>query len=62
MAVLWDEIVPSIVYRKIIWCAVIVLERRNRKSEKILEKVEWCDLVLEVPRSSQFEYAIGVNF
>ncbi|KAG7582962.1 F-box domain [Arabidopsis suecica] len=62
MAVLWDEIVPSMGYKnKMIRCAVILLKRLS-KSEKILGQVEWCDVILAVPRSNQFEYAIGVTF
>ncbi|EOA14746.1 hypothetical protein CARUB_v10028040mg [Capsella rubella] len=59
LVVLWDKYVPASRYKvKVIWCAVISLEKRN--SEKVLGKVEWFDVVLTVPKS-QFLCAISAT-
>ncbi|CAH8262855.1 unnamed protein product [Arabidopsis lyrata] len=53
LVVLWDKYVPASGYEeKMIWCAEISLERRNK--EEILGKVEWLDAVLTVPKSYKF--------
>ncbi|CAH8279094.1 unnamed protein product [Arabidopsis lyrata] len=60
MAVLWSELVlTNGCKNKMIWCAVIALERRN--GEEIWGKVEWCDVVLTVPNSSKLEYALAAT-
>ncbi|KAL0889401.1 hypothetical protein Bca101_013384 [Brassica carinata] len=57
MAVLWDKYLPSSGYKKkMIWCAVIALERPN--SEEIWGKVEWLDAVLTVPDRYRFVCAL----
>ncbi|CAL9217879.1 unnamed protein product [Arabidopsis halleri] len=58
MAVLWDKYEHNS-EGKMIWCAMIALERHN--SEEIWGKVEWCDAVLTVPRSTFFEYALAAT-
>ncbi|XP_010467834.1 PREDICTED: F-box/kelch-repeat protein At5g48990-like [Camelina sativa] len=53
LVVLWDKYVPASGYdEKMIWCAEISLETRNK--EEILGKVEWFDAVLTVPKSYKF--------
>ncbi|ESQ38267.1 hypothetical protein EUTSA_v10029372mg [Eutrema salsugineum] len=60
MAVLWYKYVPSSGYKKkMIWCAVISLERRS--SQEVLGMVEWCDAVLLVPRSYEFVRALAAT-
>ncbi|KAG7557485.1 Kelch-type beta propeller [Arabidopsis suecica] len=50
IVVLWEKNVrggdPK---KKMIWCAEIALERRN--AQEIYGKIEWCDVVLTVPKS-----------
>ncbi|KAL9817126.1 putative F-box/kelch-repeat protein [Arabidopsis thaliana] len=50
VVVLWEKNVgggdPQ---KKMIWCAEIALERRS--ANKIYGKIEWCDVVLTLPRS-----------
>ncbi|CAH8254708.1 unnamed protein product [Arabidopsis lyrata] len=58
MAVLWDKYELDS-EDQMIWCAVIALERHN--DGEIWGKVEWCDAVLTVPRSTIFEYALSVT-
>lgn len=53
MAVLWYKNSPfSGCENKVIWCAVIAVERHN--NEEIWGKVEWCDAVLTIPMSYNF--------
>lgn len=59
MAVLWDRDVASTGGDKMIWCAVIALERRN--DEDIWGKVEWSDTVLEVPESCIIKHALAAT-
>ncbi|CAG7885982.1 unnamed protein product [Brassica rapa] len=55
LAVLWGRGVASSGYvDKIIWCAVIALERRS--DQEIWGKVEWKEAVLKVPKSFGFEF------
>ncbi|CAA7020576.1 unnamed protein product [Microthlaspi erraticum] len=60
MLVLWDKHVPASWFKKkMIWCAVISLERRS--NENIWGKVEWFDAVLTVPRSYKFVFAVAAT-
>ncbi|CAA7020583.1 unnamed protein product [Microthlaspi erraticum] len=60
MAVLWDKVVASPGdTKKVIWCAVIALERRN--SDEIWGKVQWRDVVLTVPTSCDVQYALAAT-
>ncbi|XP_019088991.1 PREDICTED: F-box/kelch-repeat protein At4g39560-like [Camelina sativa] len=65
MVVLWDRYVPSRGYKnsgyknKVIWCAVIALERPN--NQEIWGKVEWLNPVLKVPKSYQFVCALSAT-
>ncbi|CAL9232517.1 unnamed protein product [Arabidopsis halleri] len=60
IAVLWEEDVrggdPQ---KKMIWCAEITLERRN--AHKIYGKIEWCDVVLTVPKSCSLLQFVAVT-
>ena len=44
---------------KVIWCAVIAVERRN--GQEIYGKIEWCDVVLTVPKSCCVLESIAVT-
>ncbi|CAL9238121.1 unnamed protein product [Arabidopsis halleri] len=65
MALFWDKFVASGGGRgyenRMIWCAMIALERRN--SEEIWGKVEWFDAVLPhpIPVDYVFEYIGAIN-
>ncbi|CAH8344279.1 unnamed protein product [Eruca vesicaria subsp. sativa] len=60
MAVFWDRVVASTGYvDKMIWCAVIALERRN--DEEIWGKVEWKDAVLKVPKSCRINHTLAAT-
>ncbi|ESQ38266.1 hypothetical protein EUTSA_v10029230mg [Eutrema salsugineum] len=60
MVVLWDKFLPSSGYKnKVIWCAVIALERCSSGGE-VWGKLEWCDAVLLVPMSYVFVHALAV--
>ncbi|KAG7599612.1 F-box domain [Arabidopsis suecica] len=58
MAVVWDKYEPDS-EDKMIWCAVIALQRHN--VEEIWGKVEWCDAVLTVPRSTILKFALAAT-
>ncbi|EFH67573.1 hypothetical protein ARALYDRAFT_336810 [Arabidopsis lyrata subsp. lyrata] len=58
MAVFWDKYERKS-EGKMIWCAMIALERHN--TEDIWGNVEWCDAVLTVPRSTFFECALAAT-
>ncbi|KAL1214795.1 putative F-box/kelch-repeat protein [Cardamine amara subsp. amara] len=49
IAVLWEKKVCGLDNKKI-WCAAIALEKGN--GQTIYGKIEWCDVVLTVPKSS----------
>ncbi|KAG7546848.1 F-box domain [Arabidopsis suecica] len=53
--VFWEENVRAIgsTKKKMIWCVEVAIERRNR--DEVYGKVEWCDVVLTVPKSCSFE-------
>ncbi|CAL9228550.1 unnamed protein product [Arabidopsis halleri] len=60
MAVFWDKYLPSSGDKnKVIWCAVITLEKRD--NERIWGKVEWLDAVLTVPESYEFVCACAAT-
>ena len=60
LAVLWGRGVASSGYvDKIIWCAVIALERRS--DQEIWGKVEWKEAVLKVPKSCSIDYALAAT-
>ncbi|CAA7020582.1 unnamed protein product [Microthlaspi erraticum] len=60
MVVLWDKFVTSGGDKnKVIWCAVIALERR--KNGEIWGEVEWDDAVLTVPKSCKVQYALAAT-
>ncbi|KAG2242598.1 hypothetical protein Bca4012_086232 [Brassica carinata] len=60
MAVLWGRGVASSGYvDKIIWCAVIALERRS--DQEIWGKVEWKEPVLKVPKSCSIDHALAAT-
>ena len=60
MAVLWDRDVASTGYvDKMIWCAVIALERCS--DEEIWGKLEWKEPVLEVPKSCRIIRALAAT-
>lgn len=44
---------------KMIWCAVIVLERRS--DQEIWGKVEWKEPVLKVPKSCRINHALAAT-
>lgn len=44
---------------KIIWCAVIALERRS--DQEIWGKVEWKEPVLKVPKSCSIDHALAAT-
>ncbi|KAG7546857.1 Kelch repeat type 1 [Arabidopsis suecica] len=57
IAVFWEENVRAgCTKKKKIWCAEIAIERPNK--EEVCGKVEWCDVVLTVPKSCSFEQFI----
>ncbi|KAG7544590.1 Kelch repeat type 1 [Arabidopsis suecica] len=60
MVILWDKYVPSSGYKnKMIWCAVIALERHN--NQEIWGRVEGLDAVLTVPKTYEFVCALSVT-
>ncbi|XP_010512861.1 PREDICTED: F-box/kelch-repeat protein At5g48990-like [Camelina sativa] len=60
LVVLWDKSVQRFGFKKkMIWCAVISLEKRN--DQEIWGKVEWSDEVLLVPNSYEFLCAKSVT-
>ncbi|EFH50974.1 hypothetical protein ARALYDRAFT_352250 [Arabidopsis lyrata subsp. lyrata] len=61
IAVLWEKKVRAIggSNKKMIWCAVIALERRN--TQEIYGKIEWCDVVLTVSKSCYLFEVVAVN-
>ncbi|CAL9232528.1 unnamed protein product [Arabidopsis halleri] len=60
IAVLWEKKVrASGSKKKMIWCAEIALERRN--AHKIYGKIEWCGIVLTVPKSCSLLELIAVK-
>ncbi|KAJ4914053.1 F-box/kelch-repeat protein [Raphanus sativus] len=60
MAVFWGRVVASTGYvDKMIWCAVIVLERRS--DQEIWGKVEWKEPVLKVPKSCRINHALAAT-
>ncbi|CAA7018306.1 unnamed protein product [Microthlaspi erraticum] len=61
IAVLWDKKVRAIGSdKKRIWCAVIAVERRSNEQE-IYGKIEWCDVVLTVPKSCKLLQILAVT-
>ncbi|CAA7018302.1 unnamed protein product [Microthlaspi erraticum] len=50
IAVFWEGDNAIISDEKLIWCAVIALERRSDEQE-VYGKIEWCDVVLTVLKS-----------
>ncbi|ESQ33599.1 hypothetical protein EUTSA_v10009365mg [Eutrema salsugineum] len=59
IAVLWEENEGGISFKKMIWLAVIALERRGK--HEIYGKIEWCDVVLTVPKTCSFKKMIAVT-
>ncbi|CAA0223566.1 unnamed protein product [Arabidopsis thaliana] len=61
MALFWDKFTGCGNQNRMIWCAIIALERRN--NEEIWGNVEWSDAVLphQVPMDYVFEYVVAVN-
>lgn len=60
LAVLWTKYFRSSGYKNtMIWCTVIVLERRN--DDEIWGNVEWLDPVLTVPNSFHFVCALAAT-
>ncbi|CAH8273116.1 unnamed protein product [Arabidopsis lyrata] len=61
IAILWNKYLRSGsgYNNKMIWCAVISLERRN--SKEIWGKVEWVDEVLTVPVSCETVFALSAT-
>ncbi|KAG7594283.1 Kelch repeat type 1 [Arabidopsis thaliana x Arabidopsis arenosa] len=59
MAVFWDTTCEPRSGKKMVWCAVIALERLN--VEEIWGLVEWCDPVLIVPKLTHIENALAVT-
>ncbi|CAA7060116.1 unnamed protein product [Microthlaspi erraticum] len=61
LAVLWEENVRSFdstsTKKKMVWCAVIAIERGNNVHE-VFGKVEWCDVVVRVAKSCSLEHLI----
>lgn len=54
IVVLWDKNVSGInSKKKNIWCAEIVIERRDK--HEIYGKVEWCDVVLTILKPCLFD-------
>ncbi|KAF8090838.1 hypothetical protein N665_0464s0004 [Sinapis alba] len=61
LAVLWAELVPNGGdKKKVVWCAVITLER-PKSGDEIWGEIEWCDVVCTVPKSYQLEYALDAT-
>ncbi|KFK33115.1 hypothetical protein AALP_AA6G333000 [Arabis alpina] len=61
LAVFWTKYFRASGYKKKrIWCAVIVLERRNN-DEEIWGNVEWFDPVLTVPNGFHFVRALAAT-
>ncbi|CAA7018307.1 unnamed protein product [Microthlaspi erraticum] len=60
IAALWGKQVRSAVDsdNMMIWCAVIAVEIRNE--QEVYGKIEWCDVVLTVPKSCRLEF-LAVN-
>ncbi|CAN6860056.1 unnamed protein product [Brassica oleracea] len=59
IAVLWVRSSGVFSREKVIWCAVIAVERRN--GQEIYGKIEWCDVVLTVPKSCCVLESIAVT-
>ncbi|CAH8273117.1 unnamed protein product [Arabidopsis lyrata] len=59
MVILWNKYGSGCNNNKMIWCAVISLERRN--SKEIWGKVEWVDAVLTVPVSCETVCALSAT-
>lgn len=57
--ILWNKYGSGCNNNKMIWCAVISLERRN--SKEIWGKVEWVDEVLTVPLSCETVFALSAT-
>ncbi|CAN6851265.1 unnamed protein product [Brassica oleracea] len=61
LAVVWAELVPNGGdKKKVVWCAVITLERPN-SGDEIWGEIEWCDVVCTVPKSYLLEYALDAT-
>ncbi|CAF1743709.1 unnamed protein product, partial [Brassica oleracea var. botrytis] len=59
IAVLWVRSSGVFSREKVIWCAVIAVERRN--GQEIYGKIEWCDVVLTVPKSCCVLESIAID-
>jgi len=60
IAILWEKKVRVVGSdKKMIWCTEIALERRS--AHKIYGKIEWCDVVLTVPKSCSLLEFIAVT-
>ncbi|ESQ38309.1 hypothetical protein EUTSA_v10029416mg [Eutrema salsugineum] len=59
IAVLWEKRASAIGFDKKIWCAVIAVDRRS--DHEVYGKIEWCDVVLTVPRSCRLLQFLAVN-
>ncbi|XP_010455589.1 PREDICTED: putative F-box/kelch-repeat protein At4g11750 [Camelina sativa] len=60
IVVLWENDVRGTdPKKKMIWCAEIALERRNGR--KVYGKIEWCDVVLTVPKSCSLLHFMTVT-